>query len=121
LKGSPKEVLKLSALAIGYWAFDVLCPILMFEAMGVPASPLVLIVSYGVATTVATIPLTPGGIGLFETTMLATLVDADGLSLSSHRSAMRRTAPARRGTAVQTKIATHCVVRKESAMTAKLL
>jgi uncharacterized protein (TIRG00374 family) len=74
LKGSPKEVLRLSALALGYWAFDALCLILMFEAMGVPASPLVLIVAYGVATTIATIPLTPGGIGLFETTMLATLV-----------------------------------------------
>ena len=74
MKGNPKEVLKLSALAIGYWAFDVLCLILMFEAMGVPASPLVLIVAYGVATATATIPLTPGGIGLFEATMLATLV-----------------------------------------------
>jgi glycosyltransferase 2 family protein len=34
----------------------------------------VLLVAYGVATTIATIPLTPGGIGVFETTMLATLV-----------------------------------------------
>jgi uncharacterized membrane protein YbhN (UPF0104 family) len=74
LTGSPKEVLKLSALALGYWAFDALCLILMFEAMGVPASPLVLLVAYGVATATATIPLTPGGIGLFEATMLAMLV-----------------------------------------------
>jgi uncharacterized protein (TIRG00374 family) len=72
--GMPREALRLSALGFGYWAFDALCLILMFEAMGVPASPLVLIVAYGVATTVATIPLTPGGIGVFETTMLATLV-----------------------------------------------
>jgi len=71
---SPKEALSLSGLGFGYWAFDALCLILMFEAMGVPASPLVLIVAYGVATAVATIPLTPGGIGVFETTMLATLV-----------------------------------------------
>jgi uncharacterized membrane protein YbhN (UPF0104 family) len=40
---------------------------------GVAADPLVLLVAYGVATAIATIPLTPGGIGVFETTMLATL------------------------------------------------
>jgi uncharacterized protein (TIRG00374 family) len=74
MAGRPKEALMLSALGLGYWAFDALCLFLMFEAMGVPASPLVLIVAYGVATAIATIPLTPGGIGVFETTMLATLV-----------------------------------------------
>ncbi len=74
MAGRPRDALILSALGFGYWAFDALCLILMFEAMGVPASPLVLLVAYGVATSIATIPLTPGGIGLFETTMLATLV-----------------------------------------------
>jgi uncharacterized protein (TIRG00374 family) len=73
LAGHPAKTLKFGALAIGYWAFDALCLILMFEALGVPADPLVLLVAYGVATTVAAIPLTPGGIGIFETTMLATL------------------------------------------------
>jgi glycosyltransferase 2 family protein len=74
MTGRPREALIFSALGFGYWAFDALCLILMFEAMGVPASPLVLLVAYGVATSIATIPLTPGGIGVFETTMLATLV-----------------------------------------------
>ena len=64
---------KLGALALGYWAFDALCLILMFEAMGVAADPLILLVAYGVATTIAAIPLTPGGIGIFEATMVATL------------------------------------------------
>jgi uncharacterized protein (TIRG00374 family) len=64
---------KLAALALGYWAFDVLCLILVFAALGVAADPLILLVAYGVATTIATIPLTPGGIGVFETVMLATL------------------------------------------------
>jgi uncharacterized membrane protein YbhN (UPF0104 family) len=45
----------------------------MFAALGVAADPLVLLVAYGVATAVAGILLTPGGIGVFETTMLATL------------------------------------------------
>jgi uncharacterized protein (TIRG00374 family) len=67
------ETTKLAALALGYWAFDVLCLILMFAALGVAADPLVLLVAYGVATTLAAIPITPGGIGVFETTMLATL------------------------------------------------
>ena len=58
---------------MGYWALDALCLILMFVALGVKADPLVLLVAYGVATTVAAIPLTPGGIGVFEATMLATL------------------------------------------------
>ena len=69
----PAEVPKLAALAMGYWAFDALCLILMFDALGVAADPFVLLVAYGVATTIAAIPLTPGGIGIFEVTMLATL------------------------------------------------
>ena len=73
LAGHPTKTLKLGALATGYWAFDALCLVLMFAALGVTAGPLVLLVAYGVATTVAAIPLTPGGIGVFEATMLATL------------------------------------------------
>jgi glycosyltransferase 2 family protein len=71
--GRSAEKPKLAALALGYWAFDALCLILMFAALGVAADPLVLLVAYGVATALAAIPLTPGGIGVFEATMLATL------------------------------------------------
>jgi uncharacterized protein (TIRG00374 family) len=67
------EAPKLAAFALGYWVLDVLCMILVFVALGVPADPLVLLVAYGVATTFAAIPLTPGGIGVFEAVMLATL------------------------------------------------
>jgi uncharacterized protein (TIRG00374 family) len=67
------EAPKLAAFALGYWALDVLCMILVFVALNVPADPLVLVVAYGVATTFAAIPLTPGGIGVFEAVMLATL------------------------------------------------
>jgi uncharacterized membrane protein YbhN (UPF0104 family) len=73
LVGRSAETPKLAALALGYWAFDALCLILVFAALGVVADPLVLLVAYGIATTLAAIPLTPGGIGVFETTMLATL------------------------------------------------
>jgi uncharacterized protein (TIRG00374 family) len=47
--------------------------ILVFRALGVPADPVVLLVAYGVATVAGSLPLTPGGIGVFETTMLASL------------------------------------------------
>jgi glycosyltransferase 2 family protein len=73
LATQPAEAPKLAALALGYWAFDALCLILMFDALGVVADPLILLVAYCVATTIAAIPLTPGGIGIFEVTMLATL------------------------------------------------
>jgi uncharacterized protein (TIRG00374 family) len=73
LAARPVEAPKLATLALGYWAFDALCLILMFDALGVAANPFVLLVAYGVATTIAALPLTPGGIGIFEVTMLATL------------------------------------------------
>jgi uncharacterized protein (TIRG00374 family) len=73
LAARPAEAPKLAALALGYWAFDVLCLIFMFNALGVVADPFVLLVAYGVTTTIAAIPLTPGGIGVFEVSMLATL------------------------------------------------
>jgi uncharacterized protein (TIRG00374 family) len=73
MTASPKVALRLLALAFGYWVFDTLCLILMFAALGVAADPLVLLVAYGVATALSMIPLTPGGIGVFEVTMLAIL------------------------------------------------
>ncbi len=73
LGGRPREALRFGALALGYWGFDALCMILVFEALGVQASLFVLLVGYGVATMLALVPLTPGGIGVFEATMLATL------------------------------------------------
>lgn len=73
LGGRPRKALGFVALAFGYWAFDFLCLVLVFGALGVTASPLVLLAGYGVATMLALVPLTPGGIGVFEATMLATV------------------------------------------------
>jgi glycosyltransferase 2 family protein len=73
ITGRRKETLSLLTLAFGYWAFDALCLILMFAALGVASDPLALLVAYGVATALSMIPLTPGGIGVFEVTMLAVL------------------------------------------------
>ena len=60
-------------LAFAYWAFDAACLVLMFHALGVQAGTAELLVAYGIATAAGTLPLTPGGIGVFEATMLATL------------------------------------------------
>lgn len=73
LLGRPGKAAGLGALALGYWIFDALCLVLMFRAMGVEAGTVELLVAYGVATAAGTLPLTPGGIGVFETTMLAVL------------------------------------------------
>lgn len=71
--GRPLEVLGWCCLAFGYWAFDATCLVLVFLALGVPAGTGELLVAYGIATAAGSLPLTPGGIGVFEATMLATL------------------------------------------------
>jgi glycosyltransferase 2 family protein len=73
VRSRPLEVLGWCCLAFGYWAFDALCLILVFLALGVPAGVGELLVAYGIATAAGALPLTPGGIGVFEATMLATL------------------------------------------------
>jgi len=73
VKRRPLEVLGWGCLAFGYWAFDATCLVLVFFALGVPASTGELLVAYGIATAAGSLPLTPGGIGVFEATMLATL------------------------------------------------
>lgn len=73
LLGHPLAAIKLGVLALGYWGFDALCLLIIFVAFGVGANPVQLLVAYGVATTFGSLPLTPGGLGVFEATMLGTL------------------------------------------------
>ena len=73
VRSRPLEVLGWCCLAFGYWAFDALCLVLVFVALGVPVGAGELLVAYGIATAAGALPLTPGGIGVFEATMLATL------------------------------------------------
>ena len=73
LLGNRSRALQLGVLALGYWAFDALCLIVVFLALGVGFSPVELLVAYGIATAVGNLPLTPGGLGTFEATMLGTL------------------------------------------------
>ena len=73
LLGHPLAAIRLGALALGYWGFDALCLLIIFLAFGVDVDPVYLLVAFGVATTFGSLPLTPGGLGVFEATMLATL------------------------------------------------
>jgi glycosyltransferase 2 family protein len=73
LLGHPVAALKLGVLALGYWGFDALCLLIIFVAFGVDVNPVELLVAYGVATTFGSLPLTPGGLGVFEATMIGTL------------------------------------------------
>jgi uncharacterized protein (TIRG00374 family) len=73
IKARPFEVVGWCCFAFSYWAFDASCLMLMFNALGVQAGTGELLVAYGIATAAGALPLTPGGIGVFEATMLATL------------------------------------------------
>lgn len=79
----PQEALRWCALAFCYWAFDALCLVIVFRALGVPVGVEDLLIAYVLATVAGTLPLTPGGIGVFEATMLAALAllgtDADAV------------------------------------------
>lgn len=48
-------------------------PNLVFQALGMPVGIVELLIACGIATAASTAPLTPGGISVFETTILATL------------------------------------------------
>ncbi len=69
----PLAALRLFALALGYWFLDALCLFVIFVALGVPTGGVELFVAYGVAMTFGSLPLTPGGLGVFEATMLGVL------------------------------------------------
>ena len=73
LLGHPLAAMRLGALALGYWGFDALCLLVIFVAFGVQVDPVHLLVAFGVATTFGSLPLTPGGLGVFEATMIGTL------------------------------------------------
>ena len=73
VRSRPLEAVGWCCLAFAYWAFDALCLVLVFLALGVPVDVGELLVAYGIATAAGALPLTPGGIGVFEATMLATL------------------------------------------------
>jgi uncharacterized membrane protein YbhN (UPF0104 family) len=62
------------ALASANWLFDAVCLVASSEALGVPVPWRGILVVYGLTQVVASLPVTPGGIGVVEASMTALLV-----------------------------------------------
>ncbi|WP_421121084.1 YbhN family protein [Aquihabitans daechungensis] len=60
--------------ATGNWLFDIAALWVMLRAFGYTMNPINLIVAYGVTGVVASIPITPGGLGVVETALPSLLV-----------------------------------------------
>lgn len=59
--------------AAANWVLDASCLWVLLHAFGVTMNPINLVVAYGVVSVVASIPLTPGGLGVVEFTLPALL------------------------------------------------
>lgn len=59
--------------ALGFWLMDMACLFIVFTAIGYPMNPGFIIISYTVADVVASLPVTPAGLGTFELSMGAIL------------------------------------------------
>ncbi len=70
----PRRLILCAVLAFGNWALDALSLWLVLAALGsaVPAGPL--LAAYGVATVLAQLPITPGGIGIVEGVLVPALI-----------------------------------------------
>ena len=62
------------AYAMGNWLCDCLCLIACMEALSVPVPWRGILVVYGLTQVAASIPITPGGIGVVEGSMTALLI-----------------------------------------------
>ncbi len=60
--------------AAANWLLDAACLWVLLHAFGYTMNPINLIVAYGVVSVVASIPITPGGLGVVETALPALLV-----------------------------------------------
>jgi uncharacterized membrane protein YbhN (UPF0104 family) len=63
----PSRLVRLGALAFGYWLLDALCLFFVFWALGTGVGPWKLLVAYATAQLVAALPFMPaGGLGVAE-------------------------------------------------------
>ncbi len=70
----PKVMLQGLFWAVVNWVVDVLALWLTLLMVGVTVSPLLVLVAFALANLAAVVPLTPGGVGVVELTITATLV-----------------------------------------------
>lgn len=74
LIGSPRRALVCLGAAFANWVLDAAVLWLMIAGCGEVADPLVVLMAYTLATLVAQLPLTPGGLGLVESITTAALI-----------------------------------------------
>ncbi|MEY9951599.1 YbhN family protein [Leifsonia sp. EB34] len=70
----PRRLVLCAGLALGNWLLDALSLWLILAALGSPVAPGPLLSAYGVATVLAQLPITPGGLGLVEGVLVPALV-----------------------------------------------
>lgn len=64
--------------AVGNWLFDAACLWVCLRAYGATVHPGALLVAYGAANLIGLLPLTPGGLGLVEGTLIPALTALSG-------------------------------------------
>ena len=70
-----RRTLTFAALwAAGNWFFDAASLWTFLAAYGYWINPVTLLVAYGIANLVSTLPISPGGLGLIEGTLIPSLV-----------------------------------------------
>jgi hypothetical protein len=71
---SPRRMAWASVWATANWAFDALCLWCCLRAFGHAAAYDELMVSFGLASVLSSLPITPGGLGIVEGALVPTLV-----------------------------------------------
>jgi len=73
LASRPAMVRKAFAWAVANWLIDAAALWVFLAAFGVTMSPVVVLAAFALANMAAAVPITPGGLGLVEVTLLVTL------------------------------------------------
>jgi uncharacterized protein (TIRG00374 family) len=74
LLADPSVLLRAIGWAAANWLFDAGCLWIFLAAFGVAVDPVSLLVAYGLANVLAAIPITPGGLGVVEAVLSASLI-----------------------------------------------
>jgi uncharacterized protein (TIRG00374 family) len=74
LLADPSVLLRAIAWAAANWLFDAGCLWIFLAAFGAVVDPVSLLVAYGLANVLAAIPITPGGLGVVEAVLSASLI-----------------------------------------------
>jgi uncharacterized protein (TIRG00374 family) len=74
LTSNPRTLRESLGWAAANWLLDAGCLWIFLWSFGHPISPIDLMVAYGLANILAVIPITPGGLGIVEGTLITTVV-----------------------------------------------